>query len=257
MISDTDGDGLDDGLELGQGFAPLKPDTGNSGILDSEKFVSLNLSEETLRDVLTPENKALPSISIFGVPDFDINTTVENASEHESIKNIVGVVGFPIDIKTDKDFESAEISFKISEEILKTTDINNLAVFYYDETNDTIEFLETEVDEESNTIKTTVDHFSIYGVIDIVRFAQSWGIKDILDKLANPAEEAIPPVAEIGQADIVFVIDTTGSMGSVINNVKTNITNFVNTLIENNVDVRLGLIDYKDLEEDGMNSTKI
>lgn len=90
-----------------------------------------------------------------------------------------------------------------------------------------------------------------------MRFAQSWGIKDILDKLANPAEEAIPPVAEIGQADIVFVIDTTGSMGSVINNVKTNITNFVNTLIENNVDVRLGLIDYKDLEEDGMNSTKI
>jgi len=39
-------------------------------------------------------------------------------------------------------------------------------------------------------------------------------------------------------------------MGSVINNVKNNITNFANTLMENNVDVRLGLIDYKDLEED-------
>jgi len=54
---------------------------------------------------------------VFGVPDFDINTTVENASEHESVKNIVGVVGFPIDIKTDEDFESAQISFKISEEV--------------------------------------------------------------------------------------------------------------------------------------------
>ncbi|PQQ68226.1 VWA domain-containing protein [Acetivibrio saccincola] len=193
---------------------------------------------------------------MFGVPDFDINTTVENASEHESVKNIVGVVGFPIDIKTDEDFESAQISFKISEEVLKTTDINNLVIFYYDEENDTIKFLETEVDEETNTIKTTVDHFSIYGVIDIVRFAQSWGIKDILDKLLNPGGETIPPVAEIGQADIVFVIDTTGSMGSVINNVKNNITNFANTLMENNVDVRLGLIDYKDLEEDGMDSTK-
>jgi len=84
-------------------------------------------------------------------------------------------VGFPIDIKTDEDFESAQISFKISEEVLKTTDINNLVIFYYDEENDTIKFLETEVDEETNTIKTTVDHFSIYGVIDIVRFAQSWG----------------------------------------------------------------------------------
>jgi len=38
------------------------------------------------------------------------------------------------------------------------------------------------------------------------------GIKDILDKLLNPGGETIPPVAEIGQADIVFVIDTTGSM---------------------------------------------
>jgi len=62
--------------------------------LDSEKFVSMNLSEETLSDVLTPENRAIPSIKVFGVPDFDINTTVENASEHESVKNIVGVVDF-------------------------------------------------------------------------------------------------------------------------------------------------------------------
>jgi len=45
------------------------------------------------------------------------------------------------------------------------------------------------VDEETNTIKTTVDHFSIYGVIDIVRFAQSWGIKDILDKLLTLVEK--------------------------------------------------------------------
>lgn len=74
---DTDGDGLEDGLELEQGFDPLKSDTGNSGVLDSEKFVSMNLSEETLSDVLTPENRAIPSIKVFGVPDFDINTTVE------------------------------------------------------------------------------------------------------------------------------------------------------------------------------------
>jgi len=47
----------------------------------------------------------------------------------------------------------AQISFKISEEVFKTTDINNLVIFYYDEENDTIKFLETEVDEETNTIK--------------------------------------------------------------------------------------------------------
>lgn len=61
-----------------------------------------------------------------------------------------------------------------------------------------------------------------------------------------------------GQADIVFVIDTTGSMGDTINSVVNNVNSFVTSLGEKyNVQVNFALVDYKDIEEDGNDSTKI
>lgn len=61
-----------------------------------------------------------------------------------------------------------------------------------------------------------------------------------------------------GQADIVFAIDTTGSMSDTINNVVTNITSFVNSLSDNyNVKVNFALVDFKDIEEDGPNTTVV
>ena len=43
--------------------------------------------------------------------------------------------------------------------------------------------------------------------------------------------------------DVVFLVDYTGSMGTAINNIKTSITNIVNTIItESNNDYRLGLV---------------
>ena len=51
-----------------------------------------------------------------------------------------------------------------------------------------------------------------------------------------------------GQADIVFVIDTTGSMSDAINNVVSNIDSFVDTLqSEYSVKANFALIDYKDI----------
>ncbi|MCR5487898.1 MAG: VWA domain-containing protein [Lachnospiraceae bacterium] len=51
---------------------------------------------------------------------------------------------------------------------------------------------------------------------------------------------------DASMADIVFVIDTTGSMGSYINNVKENLSAFVQQLNKYGVDLRISLIDYKD-----------
>lgn len=61
-----------------------------------------------------------------------------------------------------------------------------------------------------------------------------------------------------GQADIVFVIDTTGSMSDAIDNVITNVSAFATALSENyNVQINYGLIDFKDLEEDGAGTTVV
>ncbi len=64
------------------------------------------------------------------------------------------------------------------------------------------------------------------------------------------AQSAAPAVAEstaAGQADIVFVIDSTGSMGGAINNVVKNVTSFVDELSLLNVKVNFALVDYKDI----------
>ncbi|MZK49862.1 flagellin [Clostridium beijerinckii] len=56
-----------------------------------------------------------------------------------------------------------------------------------------------------------------------------------------------PPKWTPGTADIVFVIDITGSMGSKINEVKNNIDGFINKITENGIDVNMGLVTYGDV----------
>jgi len=61
-----------------------------------------------------------------------------------------------------------------------------------------------------------------------------------------------------GKADIVFVIDTTGSMSSAIAGVKNNINIFADKLVnEYNVDANFSLIEFRDITVDGVNSTKL
>ncbi|MGL5440533.1 MAG: vWA domain-containing protein [Filifactoraceae bacterium] len=59
-----------------------------------------------------------------------------------------------------------------------------------------------------------------------------------------------------GKADIVFVVDTTGSMGSAISNTKNNINDFSQRLVEEyNIDANFSLIEFKDITSDGNEST--
>ncbi len=64
-------------------------------------------------------------------------------------------------------------------------------------------------------------------------------------------------IGAMAQADIVFVIDTTGSMGDEINNVKNNINAFVDVLKSKGVSAGLALIDYQDITHDGYDSTRV
>ena len=59
------------------------------------------------------------------------------------------------------------------------------------------------------------------------------------------------------KVDIVFVIDSTGSMSSAIRGVKTNVAAFAQHLAGKGLTLRLGLIDYRDITCDGSDSTVI
>ncbi len=59
-----------------------------------------------------------------------------------------------------------------------------------------------------------------------------------------------------GKADIVFVVDTTGSMADAISGVKNNINKFAEKLVTSyNIDANFALIEYRDIVFDGKNTT--
>ena len=59
------------------------------------------------------------------------------------------------------------------------------------------------------------------------------------------------------KVDLAFVIDTTGSMGPYIDNVKRNISDFAVYLEEKGIELRIGIIEYRDISADGIDSTNV
>ena len=59
--------------------------------------------------------------------------------------------------------------------------------------------------------------------------------------------------------DFIFIIDSTGSMRDYIDNVNKNLTNFVTGLSNRGIDLRMAVVDYKDVTvfDDGPNQTTI
>ncbi|PKM57301.1 MAG: hypothetical protein CVU98_06795 [Firmicutes bacterium HGW-Firmicutes-3] len=81
----------------------------------------------------------------------------------------------------------------------------------------------------------------------------------MLDSYNNGFMPMAAPSADSSdiKADIVFVIDSTGSMSSYISNVKNNIAQFAQYLSNKGITLRIGVIDYKDITYDGLDSTII
>lgn len=55
--------------------------------------------------------------------------------------------------------------------------------------------------------------------------------------------------------NLALVVDTTGSMSGIINSVRDTLKEFVNAITETKATLRIALIDYRDIEEDGDSST--
>ncbi|EHJ01491.1 flagellin domain protein [Clostridium sp. DL-VIII] len=68
-------------------------------------------------------------------------------------------------------------------------------------------------------------------------------------KVLSPpdSDNYIPPKWTPGTADIVFIIDKTGSMGEKINQVESNIDGFIDKITQNGIDVNMGLVTYGDV----------
>lgn len=155
--------------------------------------------------------------------------------------------------------------------------------------------LDTDFDEDTRTLKAEYQGEGIYFVIDAISWLESLGVdveeiiapsKEAMNistssgtflkaqvgmsrVLASKSlkliynEEIVPDEDDItiagkkiqGQVDIVFVIDTTGSMGSCISEVKSNLLEFVNELEKANIKPYFALVEFRDITCDGAHYT--
>ncbi len=244
--SDSDWDEMTDGTEINCALNPLLADTDGNGIIDCEETIKQQVRIEGFEKNTLEEVGTLPSVIITGKGDYSEKLNAVAITNDKTILEINSLVGTPFDLVHDDNmtFESSEISFQISDEILKTISLDELVIASYDKENNALELLDTRYDEVSHTISADVNHYSIYFAINIEQYFFDIDWKNESSKI------------ESGKADVIFVVDTTGSMYDAIQNVKNNINQFVTELDDKKVDIRLGLIEYQDITYDGTDSTK-
>ncbi len=181
---DSDGDTLSDGDDVLLGFSPLLPDTDYNGILDcNEQVYQTAENDFPLGDGRGITNVSVSmnisgniekEVGILNMYDFDVQS-----------REVVGLIGVPMEIRTDVVFDSATITFTYDESMLGDTPEENLSIMWYDEENRWYQILDQEsvVDTVNNTVSYTTSHFSTYLLVDWLKWYNFWTSQEYGDYL--------------------------------------------------------------------------
>ncbi len=187
---------------------------------------------------------AVPDLTITGSGDYSFQIRMEDYSYNQNYASLDYLVSEVTKIHHNSamEFDSAILTYHISEDILKENKIEDLSIVRLEE-NKVIP-IDTTYDKEQNTISAKVNELCDYAV------------ENKKEREYNTDITNLSSVIEKGKADVVFAIDTTGSMWGTISNVKNNLLSIAERLDEKSLDVRFGLVEYRDITADGTNSTK-
>ena len=218
LLIDTDGDSLSDYYELENGYNPLVAETS------LEKTVSALEYEGQLTK---------PSVTINGLKPEQVKSLSIRKVNSGLLANpeIPGYIDGAYDFYVDGEFESAEMTFEFDESLFNDPEFVP-AIYYFNEELQLLEKLPNQV-INGNKISTTVHHFSKYILLNSEKQDAVWEYK-------IKYEEEIESFSRL---DIVFVIDSSGSMGSNDpSDIRINVTrNFINKLNEND---RGAIVDF-------------
>ena len=230
---DSDREGLLDGEDIALGFDPNLQDTDADGVLDCDE----RIMQSYTYDIVDDEKKEILSVSV----ELECNGLLENNVYVENMynldvqsSNVVGLVGVPVEIQVDSEFDTAKITFTYDESMLGDTPEENLCMMWYDEVNDKYVLLEDCVlDTENNKVKYTTTHFSMYMIVD----KQVWF--DTCRQDINYRESG-----EMVYYDIMFTVDVSGSMsGNRIKLAKTALNTFIDSM---EVGDYAGIVEFSD-----------
>ena len=206
--ADTDGDSLMDGEEINTYHTdPLNADTDGDGASDLIEITigtdpttfQERFSIEVSPDV-ADEDQVIPSLQLDAegaLVDSIMITPVEDDVFFDS--DFPGYLGMAYDFTVDGEFENAIIQFEFDPVILENG--ADPAIFYFNETDQTLEELETTID--GNVASAVVTHFSTYILIDRNVYYDSFTWEDVWDTEGT-----------FHSVEIVLVIDDSGSMSS-------------------------------------------
>ncbi len=162
LNADTDKDGMSDGSEIKLQLNPLTGDTDGNGIPDGKETLEQHITFECVENV-----DMQPELFVTGRGDIGKQIQLREVSLNEKFSGGL-LVGQAFDFVHSEqlDFDRAELYFPINKEKLANAELSDLAICYYDEAKGTLEFLETERDETTDTLKAEVSHFSTYVVVN-------------------------------------------------------------------------------------------
>lgn len=223
---DTDGDGLTDYDDVKLGFSPLLKDTDGNGIIDSEERVYQTVTKQLKNP--KKEGVIAVSVSLNIKGNAEKRVGIVDMYEYDMLSSgVVGLVGVPVEICCDTDFQQADITFHYDLNALGDTKEEDLSIMWYDEANNWYQILDEDsvIDTANHTVTYTTTHFSTYMLVDGIVWYEAW--RQNIDYRNSSSGDT-----EKKYFDIAFVVDVSGSMSyeSRINTAKTAMGNFIDSM---------------------------
>lgn len=296
LVADSDGDGLTDGEEIKLGLDPMNPQT-DGHTPDAERTFNQVASNSIKDQALLDSDNWLVPLVEGNVPgDIEKNIILEKSSTSVFNDNRAALSDI-IELSTNYETTPLTLSFAYNETYTGSMNSLTIASFgengleiidtYIDEDKlsgqivgsgtyfvlDLDEFLKgLGINVLDNIISpaaepvpdTTVGTSSEDTEIDYLYDNDGNVIEQVVDdtsaagtRIVSVARPLAASSEATGKADVVFVIDTTGSMSGAIYGVKENVNAFAEKLVSDyNVDANFALIEFRDITVDGLDSTK-
>lgn len=245
LLEDTDGDGLTDYDDVKLGFSPLLKDTDGNGIIDSEERVQQTVTKE-MKDP-GQEGVTAVSVSLSIKGNAEKRVGIEDVYDFDKLSSgVVGLIGVPVEIGCDTDFQQADITFHYDVNALGDTKEEDLSIMWYDEANNWYQILDEDsvIDTANHTVTYTTTHFSTYMLVDSVLWYEAW--RQNIDYRNSSSGDTVKQNFDIG-----FVVDVSGSMsGSGILKAKTAMESFIRSMQEGDEAAIVTFDHYATLRQD-------
>lgn len=154
------------------------------------------------KDMITYyDTDVYPTINVEGTINVLESVTIDTRDWDTLINcNVPGYIGTAYEFNCDGEFESATVTFTLSEEIMSKPDFVP-AIYYYNEKEQYLDKLENQT-INGNNITAKLEHFSSYIVLNSKEFDEIWD-----NEIIHYSDDELKKPLKIG-----FAVDCSGSM---------------------------------------------